>query len=424
MTNGSLEFVWNGDMPLTLERHGFISSIVTAWSNHLPLVLKPEHIWQLVLHGISAHVNANPEGARDRFVDFEGKRTLAIRRDHFVKGSQSNDWGGAVDEFGHLLSKNVKPAAQAVFGTGFSTASRADQLCGKLSAMAMCKNFFEYKCMTRCGFPTITLLGTVADWQQLRQKAEQGIHDLCSGDFAAKWLPALLPVLDRFVQAYQGQVDSVFWNSMIKRGGRSGSGGFTGYTGWFNVFFPLMRFLRWTDNPFCVPYSESADYARAGLRESWVAPGYAVPTQERRTRLQRVCRLRDACLQRVCRLRGADPRAADKFECEGAGDDKKFAVMDSANYPDGTDQVPMTWEYYDIEFPMEFVSGFVGYTQDPETRAVMPVLSWYLLDKTPSVRIEDAPPDHKFEDRLAYLRAQLDKAGKAGALYRELIAAA
>merc|ERR1712146_232793 len=93
---------------------------------------------------------------------------------------------------------------------------------------------------------------------------------------------------------------------------------------------------------------------------------------------------------------------------------KKFAVMDSANYPDGTDKVPMTWEYYDLEFPMEFVSGFVGYTQDAETRAIMPVLSWYLLDKTPCVKVtDDVGKDSKAV--LEHLRAQLVKAGAAGA---------
>merc|ERR1712000_376930 len=70
------------------------------------------------------------------------------------------------------------------------------------------------------------------------------------------------------------------------------------------------------------------------------------------------------------------------------GSKREFEVQDSADYPDGTDTVPMIWEYHDLEFPMEFVSGFLGYTQDPETRAVMPVMSWYLLDKTPSVKLD------------------------------------
>jgi len=140
--------------------------------------------------------------------------------------------------------------------------------------MAMCKSFFDYNCATFCGFPTVTLLGTLEDWQHLRQAAELAIRNLCQADgvvagisrllhmdFCERWLSALLPTLDRFIDAYQGQVDAVFWNSMLKRGGRAGSGGFTGYTGWFNVFFPK---IKKSFNRFCLPYCDSADYAHAG----------------------------------------------------------------------------------------------------------------------------------------------------------------
>lgn len=188
-------------------------------------------------------------------------------------------------------------------------------------------------------------LAAVAD----RTEAAQAITSLCEEGLARRWQAALLPVLDNFVEAYQGNVDGVFWNSMIKRGGRQGSGGFTGYTGWFNVFFPL---IQKRPNRFCVPYSSSSDYIVAGLKESW---------------------------------QGMFMRQEDM----GAEPELHFQVQDCNNYPDGTDTVPMTWEYHGLEFPMEFVSGFVGYTQDPVTRAIMPVLSWHLLDKTPSVKLQE-----------------------------------
>jgi len=388
-SEGSLEYIWGGDMPLELSDHGFISALVTAWSEHLPLVLKPEHIWQLILQGITAHVDADPEGVRKNLVDFDGKKTLEIRRNYFVKGSAANDWGGAVEEIAELIDSRVKPAPRAVFGTRFSTTARGEQLCSSLSAMAMSKRFFDYKCSTYCGFPTVTLLGSLEDWQQLRQAAEFAIRNLCQADgvgaeicsllgmgFCERWLSALLPTLDRFIEAFQGRVDAVFWNSMLKRGGRAGSGGFTGYTGWFNVFFPK---IEKSFNRFCVPYRDSADYARAGLRESWSKPQFHRFTKESTT-----------------------------------GPKRDFAVVDAFDYPDGTEKVPMTWNYYQLEFPMEFVSGFVGYTQDPDTRAIMPVLSWYLLDKTPGVKVEEAALATDPGACIESLKAQL-VAARAGA---------
>lgn len=173
-----------------------------------------------------------------------------------------------------------------------------------------------------------------------------------------------------------GRVDAVFWNSMLKDGGRSGSGGFTGYTGWFNVFFPK---IGKSFNRFCVPYSDSADYARAGLRGSWEPALRLFGSTEKRT-----------------------------------GPNRDFVIQDAGDYPDGTDKVPMTWSYYDLKFPMEFVSGFVGYTQDPDTRAIMPVLSWYLLDKTPAVRVEEEALAADPAACVESLRAQL-AAARAGA---------
>jgi hypothetical protein len=54
------------------------------------------------------------------------------------------------------------------------------------------------------------------------------INSRCENDFAEWWLPALIPLLDKFIEEYGKAVkgepgDSSFWNSCVKRGGRLGS---------------------------------------------------------------------------------------------------------------------------------------------------------------------------------------------------------
>ena len=50
---------------------------------------------------------------------------------------------------------------------------------------------------------------------------------------ADQWLAALLPILDRPLHAYEGNVGSTFWNAIIKRGGFYGNyfpaAGYTGH---------------------------------------------------------------------------------------------------------------------------------------------------------------------------------------------------
>ncbi|MEL6180906.1 MAG: DUF4419 domain-containing protein [Myxococcota bacterium] len=44
--------------------------------------------------------------------------------------------------------------------------------------------------------------------------------------------------------------------------------------------------------------------------------------------------------------------------------------------PSGLTRAPFTWDYFETLFPMEFVSGFVGVTQDPATLTLRPHISW------------------------------------------------
>lgn len=58
--------------------------------------------------------------------------------------------------------------------------------------------------------------------------------------FGTKWMEVLLPVLDEFVAAYQGKVNYEFWQSMVKRIERFGSGASDSVSGWINVFYPYL----------------------------------------------------------------------------------------------------------------------------------------------------------------------------------------
>jgi hypothetical protein len=58
--------------------------------------------------------------------------------------------------------------------------------------MDMLQHFFEYKMMSRCGFPSITLEGTSQDWHALRAKSEALIQAKCLPELQRRWLPALV----------------------------------------------------------------------------------------------------------------------------------------------------------------------------------------------------------------------------------------
>lgn len=52
----------------------------------------------------------------------------------------------------------------------FSNTTEIEDIAQKITIMDICKNYFDYKCSTECGFPEITLEGTEADWRMLKEQ--------------------------------------------------------------------------------------------------------------------------------------------------------------------------------------------------------------------------------------------------------------
>ena len=92
----------------------------------------------------------------------------------------------------------------------FSNTTAVEDIAQKITVMDICKNYFDYKCTTMCGFPEITLEGTEADWRMLKE-ASQKLLGKCTQLFAMQWGLSLFPLLDKLISARCGEVDAPFW---------------------------------------------------------------------------------------------------------------------------------------------------------------------------------------------------------------------
>jgi hypothetical protein len=171
--------------------------------------------------------------------------------------------------------------------------------------------------VTLCGIPSITLLGTVEDWRAIRRRAEV----LAEFDLGS-WVAALLPVLDEFVAAAEGNAKIRFWRSIYKEDGQSGG---PYITGWINVLFP---------------YLDQRQYDERYQERSTVAP------------------------------------RPNRWATEWKSGGKRLEGPTVTTLPRGMSLAPFTWEYLGTELPMMFRGGFCGITQDPQTMAVRPVIGW------------------------------------------------
>ena len=165
-------------------------------------------------------------------------------------------------------------------------------------------------------------------------------------------------VLQRFINAYDGKIDCLFWNSMVRRGAIAGSGfeqlpkpgsEIDGcYAGWLNVFFPYNESRKGPGgmgggndknkkiqsaevefNEYCVPYSKKASY---------VLEGYT------------------------------------NLNLDG---------MEAERFPLGVGSAPVL--YKDLatgkEYNLKFVSGFLGIEQNEKTLELSTKVGWFVAEK-------------------------------------------
>ncbi len=228
----------------------FLDTALQAFANHYPLIIRPDDLWILVSYAFAKHVDANAEALRSRFVSHQGKKRLLIRVDLVPGQSSAEEWERQVfPDFSNQIKEHIGTETHQMIANGFSTTRVSDQSSFEITLMAAMKHYFSYGMITMCGIPWIELQGTLQDWESLRMRATK-----MWGEFMPEYAELLIPVLDQFVEAYQGNVDHLFWQSMVKSIEHGvGSGSSTTISGWINLFYPYLNggknneLRRWQD---------------------------------------------------------------------------------------------------------------------------------------------------------------------------------
>jgi hypothetical protein len=298
--------------------HPLVAAVQLAFDAHLPLSLSPDHVWIVLAQGFANHLRLNSETLRERFVAHEGQLLLSVRRDDFVRGA-ANPWPELFDEFTAKIRQHLGKRCDLVVAN-FSTTGPLERTVSQLVLLDAMQGYFEYELLSLCGIPRITLTGTPEDWRSIRARAEVFV------EYGLEWwVHELRPILDKFVAAAEGEIDTAHWCSMYKLDNNSGG---PYITGWLSLLFPYLRH-----------------------RPAHDAPPQLVPNQH---------------------LRGWRERMLDKNSFGGAPTTDAF--------PAALACVPMRWKYLDQIIPMQLLAGFAGVRQDPTTLEVTPQLGWAVRD--------------------------------------------
>ncbi len=229
------------DMPLVTDRTPFFHGMVKAFAEHRSVTLSPDVIWMLISQSFNHDVNADPEAFRDKFVDFDGKVDLTVLSE-LKLGSPGFDWTGTVDGFAAKIRENTKGDIANTLTAEFTTTGTVERIASEVVLMGTTQAYFEFVVIYwGCGIPSVTLTGTVQDWQSVLDRTNRLV-----GLGAGSWASDLIPILEQFVLTADGRPDQAFWQDIVmvnhpgslERGGACGLTPSTFLDGWFLKFLP------------------------------------------------------------------------------------------------------------------------------------------------------------------------------------------
>lgn len=197
--------------------NGLVNAIAYAYYEHIPLVIRPDDVWIAILSQLAFYIEVHAEELRDQLVSHQGKKEILISDTRWSDVSQlKNDerLTGLISEICEIIDHQVKDSElKAWYTTSFSTSTETDNVVKKLLLMASLKKYFSYAFTHSCGFPMITLQGTRKDWVSMQEHVQ--FLKRFKQDRLSHWADVMDYTLGHFVDAFDGKIDTHFWQSAV-----------------------------------------------------------------------------------------------------------------------------------------------------------------------------------------------------------------
>ena len=235
-----------------------LQGFYSAYENHLPIRLTPDIIWLLIVQGFAQHVNFNAEKLRDKFVNFENKKTLEviISKYHSYKQMKSEDYENLFEKLTEQVKSYVGEELINTLDFNFSTSNKITKIVGYTSIMSAMKKYFHFTGFCHmCNFPYIILEGSLEDWENILKKVKElEKYDL------KEWTEILETILKEIIETKKGKINKQFWKNILypdKIDEKIEIGDYKyktiqvdGINGWLLTFFPYYKdgYFRYTNS--------------------------------------------------------------------------------------------------------------------------------------------------------------------------------
>jgi hypothetical protein len=233
----------NEDEFFNYGKSSLIQGLIYAYKNHYPITVTPDMIWILVLQGFSRFVEKYAEQVREKIVNFEGKKDLKIDRLGYSPYTSTKEvWDGIMKEFVEKIGQHVGQETTDSLECNFSTTSQVAKVTSQVAIMSAMKQYFTYKAtFIGCGISTVTLEGSMQDWEKIKSKLE-----FLSTKGLEWYTKHLIPIIDKILESknyynYNGQLSEElieFWKGMIRLKGTGDMYDPHKINGWIVKFIP------------------------------------------------------------------------------------------------------------------------------------------------------------------------------------------
>lgn len=206
--------------------NGFVQAVVQAYNDHHNLLIRPDDIWIAILSQLNLYINAHVEELHSFFVRHEGQRELEVN----AHGNRYTvDFGAMAQDMSRLLMQNINdPTLHDVIMPDFTTTT--DRIVCSVMMMSALKCYFRYTMRTRCGIPSITLLGEKSDYESILNHLNT-VATLGKEPLAFTRL--LRPILAQFIRSFDEPPSLEFWSKICHYQAGSGT---HHIGGWISAF--------------------------------------------------------------------------------------------------------------------------------------------------------------------------------------------
>jgi hypothetical protein len=225
------------------KKTSLISGLIHAYKNHYPITVSPDMLWILILQGYSRFMEQYSELVRERYVNFEGQKRLCVERiGIFPRTAQKETWQGIIQEYIEKIGNNIGNEVISNLEANFTTTTPTILTTSQVSILSAMKQYFSYSLlMGGCGISSITLEGSVEDWQKMKSKLE-----FLETKALKWWTKHLIPIIDNIIETkeYYEKNNTIndklieFWKGMIRLKEKDESYDPDVINGWIIKFIP------------------------------------------------------------------------------------------------------------------------------------------------------------------------------------------